>query len=59
MRFDVPTVGPETIEAIREARGAVLALEAGRTLIVDREALVEKADRYGIAVGGWTGHPGG
>ena len=59
MRFDVPTVGPETIEVLREARGAVLAVEAGKTLIVDREALIERADRYGIVVGGWTGPPEG
>jgi DUF1009 family protein len=58
MRFDIPTVGPETIDAIREAGGAVLALEAGRTLIVDRDALLETADRHGIVVGAWSGPPG-
>ena len=50
MRFDVPAIGPDTIESIHEAGGAVLAVEAGRTLIIDREPMLEKANRHGIVV---------
>jgi DUF1009 family protein len=50
MRFDVPAVGPDTIEAMHEAGGKVLALEAGKTLILDREATLARADQFGITV---------
>jgi DUF1009 family protein len=53
-RFDVPSVGRRTAEAMIEARCAVLAVEAGRTLVLDREALVALADAHGIAVVGVT-----
>ncbi len=49
-RFDVPTVGPDTIVAMGEAGATCLALEAGITLVLDREELVRAADRAGIAV---------
>ena len=51
-RFDVPTVGPATIDACAAAACAALAVEAGSTLVVDRGELVAKADRAGIAVEG-------
>ncbi len=50
MRFDVPTVGPETIANLRRNGGRALVFEAGKTLVVDRERLVEAADRAGIVV---------
>ncbi len=49
-RFDLPTVGPDTVEAIREAGGRVLAVEAGATLVMDLGLVVEKADRARIVV---------
>lgn len=49
-RFDLPTIGPETIETMHRAGGVVLAIEAGRTIILDREETVAAADRYGIAI---------
>lgn len=49
-RFDVPTVGPRTIAALAEGRGALLAVEAERTVVLDREELVAAADAAGIAV---------
>lgn len=49
-RFDVPTVGPDTITNLRKHGGAALVFEAGNTLVVDREALVQAADRAGIVV---------
>jgi DUF1009 family protein len=50
MRFDVPTVGCSTIEAMRQAHGRVLAIEAGKTIVLDREDTVALANRYGITI---------
>jgi len=50
MRFDVPTVGCSTIETMRQAGGRVLAIEAGKTIVLDQPQTVELADRYGIAI---------
>jgi hypothetical protein len=50
MRFDVPTVGPATIETIHRAGGRVLAIEADRTIILDQTQTVSLADRYGISI---------
>jgi DUF1009 family protein len=52
MRFDVPTIGPETIKNLYAARGACLVVEAGKTLVVDRDETLAIADRYGVAVVG-------
>lgn len=51
-RFDVPTIGPDTIAVLAEARMAVLAFEAGATVVLERERLVREADAQGIAVVG-------
>jgi len=50
MRFDVPTVGPETIESLISVHAKVLAIEARKTLIVDKDEIIKKADAAGIAV---------
>ena len=50
MRFDVPTVGCSTIETLYRAGGRVLAIEAGKTIIIDQDQTVALADRYGITV---------
>lgn len=50
MRFDVPTVGVATIETMRKAGGRVLAIEAGKTILLDPPETVALADRYGIAI---------
>ena len=52
MRFDVPVVGPGTLEAMAEARTAVLALDAGRALVIEKRVFLEKADAAGVAVWG-------
>jgi len=57
-RFDLPAVGPETVDAIREANGRVLAVEAGATLVMDLDRMVEKADRGKIALVGLPPTPG-
>jgi DUF1009 family protein len=49
-RFDLPAVGPTTIETLAAAKGAVLAVEAEKTVVLDAVELVERADRHGIAV---------
>ena len=49
-RFDVPSIGRQTIETLAEGKGAVLAVEAGRTLILEPETTVALADRYGLAL---------
>ncbi len=58
MRFDVPVVGVPTIETMVRAGARCLALEAGRTLLFDRAALVALADAHGIAVLGIEGTTG-
>jgi len=52
MRFDVPVVGPQTIEAMREAGAKVLALDAGKTLLLGKPEFLERADQAGITVWG-------
>jgi DUF1009 family protein len=50
MRFDVPVVGAATIAAMHEAQATCLSIEAERTLIFDRAAVVAAADAAGIAI---------
>jgi DUF1009 family protein len=52
LRFDVPVVGVPTVEAMRAAGATCLCVEAGRTLVFDREAMVAAADAAGIAIVG-------
>ena len=50
LRFDVPAVGVETINSLREVGGAVLAIEAGKAILIEKEELLRTADDCGIAV---------
>jgi UDP-2,3-diacylglucosamine hydrolase len=50
LRFDVPAIGPETIRLMGEVRATVLAVEAGRTLLLERARVVEAADAAGISI---------
>ncbi len=52
LRFDVPVIGVATIEGMAQAGAGCLAIEAGRTLLFDRAALVARADAAGIAIVG-------
>ncbi|HKA53821.1 MAG TPA: UDP-2,3-diacylglucosamine diphosphatase LpxI [Candidatus Binatia bacterium] len=52
LRFDVPAVGPDTIAVMREVGASVLALEAGKTLMLDKPELLLAADAQGIRVVG-------
>ena len=49
-RIDVPTVGDETLKVLHEVNGSVLAVEAGRTFVMNREALCQQADQWNIAI---------
>ena len=49
-RFDVPTIGPETVEAAARGGATVLAVEAGRVFVLDREVTTRCADAAGIAL---------
>jgi len=50
MRFDVPTVGVQTIQTMHEAGARVLAIEAGMTILLDEPEVLELANRFGIAI---------
>ena len=50
MRFDVPVVGLRTIEVMHRSNATALALDAGKTLLFDRDRLIAAADEAGIAV---------
>jgi DUF1009 family protein len=52
MRFDVPVIGMRTLETLSAAGAAVIAVEAGKTLILDRESVLTEADRLGLVVMG-------
>jgi DUF1009 family protein len=51
--FDVPVVGPETIAVMRECGATALAVDAGRTLLLDRAEMLVKADAFGVSVSGY------
>ncbi len=53
MRFDVPTVGPTTIENLHRAKAAALVVEAGKTIVLEREKTLALAKRLSIAVLGF------
>ncbi|HEY7616178.1 MAG TPA: UDP-2,3-diacylglucosamine diphosphatase LpxI, partial [Terriglobales bacterium] len=50
MRFDVPVVGLKTIDVMRAAGATCLALDAGKCLLLDGEAIIQAADEAGISV---------
>ena len=52
LRFDLPAVGPKTIEVMVSVKASALALEAGRSVLLDREETIRKAERAGIAIVG-------
>ena len=50
MRFDVPVIGLETVRTASEARVRVIAVEAARTLLLEKNAIIEMANRSGISI---------
>jgi DUF1009 family protein len=55
MRFDVPVVGVSTIDAMKAAGATALSVDAGKTLMIDGEAVVKAADDANICI---VGRPG-
>jgi DUF1009 family protein len=52
VRFDVPVIGPRTLETLKQAKAAVLAVEAGKTLFFEKDAFLAEAGRLGFVVQG-------
>jgi DUF1009 family protein len=52
MRFDVPVVGVATIDAMKAAGATVLSIDAGKTLMLDGDAIIGAANDAGIAIVG-------
>lgn len=50
MRFDVPVIGVETVRVAAEARLRVIAVEAGKTLLLERDAIIDLANRSNMSV---------
>ena len=53
-RFDLPATGLGTIKTLQQVKGSVLAVEAGQSLLFDREKMIEEANKSGIVVVGVT-----
>jgi DUF1009 family protein len=52
MRFDVPVIGVATLEVMKAAGATALSVDAGKTLMIDGDAIVRVADEAGIAIVG-------
>jgi len=50
LRFDMPTIGVGTIESLAAAGASVLAIEAGKTIVVDEDDVVALANKHGLAI---------
>lgn len=59
MRIDVPTIGATTIEKLAAVRAGCLVLEAGKTVMLERQKVIELADRHRIAIVGLENKPQG
>jgi hypothetical protein len=55
LRFDLPAIGPNTIQAMASVGATALAVEAGRSVLLDRQDMIQEAERAGIAVVGIAG----
>ncbi len=53
LQFDVPVAGPDTIRTMAETGTTALAVDAGRTLLLDKEEMLELAARHGISIIGY------
>ena len=50
LRFDLPAVGARTIQVMAQVKASCLAVEAGKTIILDRDEVIREADRAGITM---------
>jgi UDP-2,3-diacylglucosamine hydrolase len=53
-RFDLPSIGKETIESMKNVKASVLAVEAGQALLFDKENVIKLADKAGIIIVGFA-----
>jgi len=49
MRFDIPVIGDRTFQSLKKSKAAVLAVEARRSILLDRDELIKLAERQGVA----------
>jgi DUF1009 family protein len=56
MRFDIPVIGLKTFHHLRKARASALAVEAGRTILLERNKLIEEANRLNLAFTAFAGN---
>jgi DUF1009 family protein len=54
MRMDVPTIGVTTMEKLHEARAGCIVLEPGKTVLLEKQKVLELAERYRIAIVGYA-----
>lgn len=59
MRFDVPTIGPQTVQRVAQAKGNAIAIEAGKTILVEREETLKLASELGISIIAMNDAPNG
>ena len=52
LRFDLPSVGTDTLETLKNSRSSVLGVEAGKTIMIFKEQLIEAADRENMTIVG-------
>ena len=57
MLFDVPVIGPQTLSVMQETGTTAAAIDAGRTLLIDREELIRRADEAGVAIRAYPAEP--
>jgi len=50
LRFDLPAIGVQTVKSMEEVKASCLAIEAGKTIIIERETVIHEADRAGITI---------
>ncbi len=50
LRFDLPAIGTQTIKSMQEVKASCLAIEADKTIIIERETVIHDADRAGITI---------
>lgn len=53
LRFDLPSIGPTTIEMMRSIGATALVIEAGKTILLEKEKIVANANQFGIAIEAW------
>ena len=51
-RFDVPVIGPRTLDSMKEAKARILALEAHKTLLLDKDQLLKVANAHKLCITG-------